>query len=92
MTQGQVLDRLAIMDDGNLPRTGASLSRLENGKQPYSQRILEALASIYQTEPGHLINRNPKKEGDVIDLVARMDDRQRQQALAVLEAIAQTAS
>lgn len=42
-TQDQVVDRLAELDDPNLPATGASLSRLENGKQPYSQRIVEAL-------------------------------------------------
>ena len=39
--------------------THASLSRIERGKQPYSQPQLEALAAIYRTDPGSLLMRNP---------------------------------
>jgi transcriptional regulator with XRE-family HTH domain len=92
LTQSQVLDRLAIMDDPNLPKTGASLSRLEAGKQPYSQRVLEALAEVYNCEPGDLIKHNPEKEGRIIDIVARLDAKKRDQALAILEALANTAA
>lgn len=42
-----------------MPQTGASLSRLENGKQHYSQRVLEALGAVYNTEPWELIGRSP---------------------------------
>lgn len=92
LTQAQVLDRLAIMDDPNLPKTGASLSRLEGGKQPYSQRVLEALAEIYEVSPADLIGRNPEKEGKIFDLVARLDDRKREQAYAILEAFAKSSA
>lgn len=87
LTQREVVDRLAGMDDPMLPATEASLSRLENGKQPYSQRVLEALAHIYSADPEHLIGRHPEKEGDVIDLWSVMNDNQRRQAKAVLEAL-----
>lgn len=87
LTQEQVVDRLAAFDDPLLPQTAASLSRLENGKQPYGQRILEALAGIYQCEPDHLIGRNPEKEGEVIDLWGRLSESQRRQARAVIEAL-----
>jgi len=87
LTQEQVVNRLVAMDDPHLPATAASLSRLENGKQPYSERVLEALADIYDTEPEHLIGRNPFKEGDVIDFVARLNERQRQQVMAFMAAI-----
>lgn len=87
LTQMQVLDRLAVMEDDLLPKTGASLSRLENGKQPYSQRVLEALAEIYDCEPADLIGRDPDKEGKVIDLVHHMTKRQLDQAIAILEAL-----
>lgn len=90
LTQMQVLDRLTVMEDPNLPKTGASLSRLENGKQPYSQRILEALSDIYDCEPADLIGRDPDKEGKVVDLMARMSQTQLDQAMAVLEALAKT--
>lgn len=87
LTQEQVVDRLAAMDDPLIPQTTASLSRLENGKQTYTQRILEALAEVYQCDPDHLLGRDPTKEGELIDLVALLDERQRRQALAVIDAI-----
>lgn len=87
LTQDQVVDRLLIMEDPQLPATAASLSRLENGKQPYGQRILEALAEIYQCEPDHLIGRDPTKAGEIIDLWQRMTLEQRNRARAVLQAL-----
>jgi len=90
-TQDQVVDRLAAFDDDKIPRTSASLSRIENGQQIYTQRILEALAEVYQVEePGWLLARNPLKEGDVIDLLARLDDREMEQARAIIEALAKS--
>lgn len=87
-TQDQVIDRLVILDDPLLPQTAASLSRIENGKQPYSQRILEALADVYGVEPFELLRSNPEKDGDVVDLLQIMDEKKRAQAIAVLEALA----
>ncbi len=87
LTQEQVVNRLVSLDDPHLPATSASLSRLENGKQPYSERVLEALAHIYDSEPEHLIGRNPAKEGDVIDFVARLNEKQRGQLMAFMVAI-----
>ena len=90
-TQDQVIDRLVGLDDPLLPSTGASLSRLENGKHPYSERILEALASIYQCEVWELLGKNPGKEGEVRQLFERayedLTAQQRVQALAILEAL-----
>lgn len=90
-TQDQVVDRLAAFDDPQLPQTAASLSRIENGKQPYSQRIIEALADIYQCEPHELIGRNPEVAGEVIDLLGRLDEAQRRQVKVIIEAIANEA-
>lgn len=87
LTQEQVIDRLVSLDDPLIPQTSASLSRLENGKQPYTQRIVEALAEIYQCEPDHLIGRDPTKEGEVIDLWTHLTESQRRQARAVIEAL-----
>lgn len=87
LIQRQVVERLELHDDDLLPATEASLSRLENGRQPYSQRVLEALGEIYSCEPSDLLGRNPFKEGELIDLVSILDERQREQAKAVLEAL-----
>ncbi len=37
----------------------ASVSRIETGRQPYTQDYLEALASALQTDPASLLMRNP---------------------------------
>lgn len=87
LTQEQVVSRLAIHEDPLMPATNASLSRLENGKQPYSQRILEALADIYGCEAWELIGRNPEKEGVVIDMVRHLTDRRQAQVLAFIRAL-----
>lgn len=86
-TLEQVVDRLAVFDDEKLPKTGASLSRIENRKQQYSERIVEALADVYQCEVTDLLGRDPHKQGSVIDLVAMLDERQRRQAIAIIEAL-----
>lgn len=88
MTQDQVVDQLVSLEDNNLPQTAASLSRLENGKQPYAQPILEALANIYKVDPSDLLKNNPEKEGEIVDLLHVLDDRQRQQAMAIIRTLA----
>lgn len=86
LTQEQVVDRLAVFEDPKIPKTKATLSRVETGKQIYTQRILEALADVYQVdEPGWLLDRNPNADGQVLDLMARLNDRQRDQAMRILE-------
>lgn len=85
LTQAEVVARLEIHDDDKLPRTGASLSRLENGTQPYSERVLLALADIYGCEPWELIGRNPGKEGQVIDLLRHLSDREQEKVRAYIE-------
>lgn len=66
LTQAAVAGRLEFLDDERLPTTAASLSRLENGKQPYSEPIINALAEIYGCEPWELLGRDPTKEGQVV--------------------------
>lgn len=76
--------------DLRVPQTEASLSRIENGHQPYTQAILEVLADVYQTRPEHLISRDPSKEGKVLSLLDRLSPEQYRQAEAVLEALSAT--
>lgn len=92
LTQDEVLNRLAVFDDDKLPQTGASLSRIENGKQIYTQRTLEALAEVYQCEPHDLLGRNPEKEGQVIDMLARLSESQMRQIGVIIEALVRDAS
>lgn len=84
-TQAQVVAALEAMEDPNLPTTEASLSRLENGRQPYSERVLLALSDVYNCEPWELIGRNPTKAGEVIDLVAKLNEIEQERVRAYIE-------
>lgn len=86
-TQAQVAAALEGLEDDQLPTTEASLSRLENGKQPYSERILLALADIYGCEPWELIGRNPQKEGELVDLVRILNEREKERVKAYIEGL-----
>lgn len=89
MTLAQLAARLELIG-GAIAKTEASLSRIENGKQPYTQETLEAIAVALDTTPDQLIGRNPLKEGTVISLTDRLTDRQLEQAKAVIEAMIRT--
>jgi transcriptional regulator with XRE-family HTH domain len=97
LTQKELVDRLILLagdhrpDDPALriPTTEASLSRIENGKQNFSIGTLEAIAAALDVdEPGWLLDRNPLKEGEVVDLWDyKLSTEQRVQARAVLDAM-----
>ncbi len=57
LTLDQAVERLRELH--NVVLTKTSLSRIERGKQPYSQPILEGLADAYETEPASLLIRDP---------------------------------
>lgn len=67
--------------------TAASVSRLERGQQPYSQPILEALASALRCEPADLIMRPPGASDRLRAVFEAMKPEQQKQALAVMEAL-----
>jgi len=91
LTQDQVVECLTALDDPTLPQTTASLSRIENGKQPYGQRIIEALADIYKCEPHEVIGRDPAAASDVIDMLFTLTESQRHQIKVIVEALARDA-
>lgn len=95
-TQKQLLSRLVEIagempsDDPalNVPTTEASLSRIENGKQNFTMATLEALAVALDVEqPGWLLDRNPFKEGVVVDMLSKLTEADAAKAAAVLEAM-----
>jgi transcriptional regulator with XRE-family HTH domain len=82
LTQEQLAGRLGVAT--------SSVSQLETGKQGYSQATLEALAEALSCEAWQLISVDPTKEGEVIDLMRLIDDRNREQAIRVLKALTGT--
>lgn len=68
-----------------------SIGRIEKGQQPYSQPILEAMAQALECEAWELLEVDPTKEGEVIDLMRilrSLDRTQLGQVTKIVKAIA----
>jgi transcriptional regulator with XRE-family HTH domain len=81
-------DMLGRLDAIGTKITGASLSRIERGIQPYSQDILEAIAEAMNLTVADLLENDPNvPEAEILDFVKRLSERERQQAESVLRAM-----
>lgn len=69
--------------------TKATLSRIETGKQPYSQRIIEAIAEELQCTAIDLIGHAPDQDGPW-ELWDILDAAQRRQAMRLMRALIET--
>ena len=67
----------------------AQLQRIEKGEQPYSQPILEAAAQALGITVTMIVDVDPDKEGDVIDLLKYLKGPKREQAIEYLRFLAQ---
>lgn len=88
----RLAERLEAAPGGDLLISHTSIGRIEKGQQPYSQPILEAIADALGVSASMLLEVNPEKDGDVIDLTIRLNKASpelRQQAVHVLEALLQ---
>lgn len=72
------------------PFTHGAISQLETGRTKYTQDMLEALAAAMDCSPGDLLNVNPFKQGEVVDLMRLINDQNREQAIRVLKALTGT--
>ncbi|WP_112771605.1 helix-turn-helix domain-containing protein [Ensifer adhaerens] len=91
--RGLSLRRLADRLELNGPDetiSHASIGRIENGQQPYSQPVLEAIASSLNVSVTDLLGVDPTKEGEVVDLMRMINDKNRAQAIRVLKALTGT--
>lgn len=82
LTQEQLAGRLGVVT--------SSVSQLETGKQGYSQPVLEELAVALNCSVTDLLGVDPTKEGEVVDLMRLINDRNRDQAIRVLRALTGT--
>jgi transcriptional regulator with XRE-family HTH domain len=64
----------------------SKISRLENGQTPYNEDDLAAAAEAYQTTPAALLEVNPLKEGEVVDLVRILRDASPEDRLKAINA------
>lgn len=85
----RLADRLETEPGGEPLISYASLSRIESGKQPYSQPILEAIADALQVSVVQLLEDHPGKEAELIELFRTIPDDKKDAAISVLRALAE---
>lgn len=88
--RGYSLRKLAGMMEkspGEQLTSHANLGRIETFEQPYSQEILEALAVALRCDVIDLLTVDPNKDGEVVDLVRLIDDRNRGVAVQMLKVL-----
>jgi transcriptional regulator with XRE-family HTH domain len=90
LTQARLLERIREREP---TFSDATLSRLENGKQPYTQPVLETLAWALGCEPQDLIMRRPDSEiWTIWDTLQGLEPEQRQQLAAIAKTFRRTGS
>lgn len=65
----------------------ANIGRIETFQQPYSQEILEAAAQALSCTVEQILTVDPTKEGDVIDLLALLRDKDPETVRAILQGL-----
>ena len=68
----------------------ASVSRIETGRQPYTQDYLEALASALQTDPASLLMRNPEDPEAIWSIWDNAKQGERKKILDMARSIVKT--
>lgn len=90
----RLAERLEQTPGGDLMLSHTSIGRIEKGQQPYTQSSLEAIATALGVSASTLLEVNPEKDGDVIDITLRLNKAPpelRKQAIDILEALLKTA-
>lgn len=67
--------------------THGNISRIENGKRPYTRYQLEAIATELGTTPADLLSRDPNDPDDDASLWAQIPENQKARARAVIKAL-----
>jgi transcriptional regulator with XRE-family HTH domain len=80
LTQEDLASRIGV--------SAPAISQLERGVQGFTNSTLEALADALSCEPGDLLSVNPFKDGEVVDLMRLINEKNRDQAIRVLRALA----
>jgi transcriptional regulator with XRE-family HTH domain len=66
----------------------ASLGRIENGQQPYSQDILEAVATALQVdEPALMLCSQPRETEQLLNVWPQLNTKERRMAIGIMQAI-----
>jgi len=80
LTQQELASRLDV--------THTIISKIENGKRPYSQDFLEAAADALMTDPASLLMRDPSSPDFIWSIWEAIPEASKEQAAAVLKTFA----
>lgn len=67
--------------------THGQLSKIERGKSPYNQRLLEAAAKLYDCTVLDLLSREPEEAEGLFAAYANLDDEGKRQAARLVGAL-----
>jgi transcriptional regulator with XRE-family HTH domain len=79
LTQDQLAGRMGI--------SKATISRIENYEQPYTQDFLELCSLILNVSLAALLTRNPTAEDEITPLLERARPAQRKKIIKILKEI-----
>ena len=70
-----------------LDTTGATISRIENGKNNFKREMLEEIADALGVEPGDLYRDPTKPDYQLWKILTGMPPEQQRQALKIIQAL-----
>lgn len=83
------LTQQQLADEVNTSKT--MISELERFHLQLSPKWLRKIAPVLRTQQGHILDHDPDElDSDIIDIWARIDDRDKAQALRVLRSFERT--
>jgi transcriptional regulator with XRE-family HTH domain len=88
MSQSKLVERLE--EEAGYSLSVAQLSRIESGKQAYTQDLLEALAIVLRCSPGDLIMRDPTAPDAPWSIWDSLGPVQQRQALEIMQTLKKT--
>lgn len=88
LTLEKLTERLLVEEEIEI--SDGQLSRIERGKQPYSQDLLEALARVLRCDPADLIVRDPTQPEAIWSIWEQLSGQERTQAVELLKVLKKT--
>jgi transcriptional regulator with XRE-family HTH domain len=99
LTLEQVAERIELLSAARaaadpevrpMSMTHATLSRIERGKLPYNQHLLELLADIYQADIPSLLIRDPQAADAIWSIWDQLRPVEREQVVEIAKTIRRT--
>lgn len=87
----KLAERLEVDAGGKLLADHTQISRIEKGEYQFAEDILNALAVALDVTREDLLSKNPNKDGEVIDLLRKMDERDRERIIEMMKVMTKSA-